>query len=90
MLVEEEKGKFTPKLVKLGRLWLNDLEREAAAEKSLDFQRESLRYHEVIAGLADDDEVLILPSASLYNAQEAFQKRMSGRMGIPGLTSNKK
>jgi Cu(I)/Ag(I) efflux system membrane fusion protein len=58
VLVEEEKGKFTPKLVKLGRLWLNDLERETAEEKSLDFQSESLRYHEVIAGLAGGDQIV--------------------------------
>ena len=41
---------------------------------------------EVVAGLDDDDQVLILPSASLVRAQESFQRRMSGRMGIPGLT----
>ena len=40
---------------------------------------------EVVAGLNDDDEVLILPSASLVRAQENFQRRLSGRMGIPGL-----
>ena len=40
---------------------------------------------EVVAGLAEDAEVLILPSASLVRAQESFQRRMSGRMGIPGL-----
>ena len=45
-----------------------------------------LDYAEVIAGLNDDDEVLILPSASLVRAQESFQQRMSGRMGIPGLS----
>ncbi len=45
-----------------------------------------LDYAEVVAGLEDDDHVLILPSASLVRAQESFQQRMSGRMGIPGLS----
>ena len=45
-----------------------------------------LDHAEVVAGLNDDDEVLILPSASLIRAQESFQQRMSGRMGIPGLS----
>ena len=45
-----------------------------------------LDYTEVVAGLVEDAEVLILPSASLVRAQESFQRRMSGRMGIPGLS----
>jgi len=45
-------------------------------------------YSEVVGGLEENDEVLILPSASLVNAQEAFQQRMSGRMGIPGLSKS--
>jgi hypothetical protein len=46
-----------------------------------------LDYAEVVAGLDDDDEVLILPSASLVRAQESFQQRISSRMGIPGLSN---
>jgi HlyD family secretion protein len=47
-------------------------------------------HSEIVAGLEEDDEVLILPSASLINAQQAFKERMSGRMGIPGLSSRGK
>ena len=43
---------------------------------------------EVIAGLEEDDQVLILPSAFLVRSQESFQRRMSARMGIPGLNRN--
>ena len=43
---------------------------------------------ELVAGLTEDDEVLVLPSASLVRAQESFQRRISGRMGIPGLSRN--
>lgn len=45
-----------------------------------------LDYAEVVFGLAEGDQVLILPSASLVRAQESFQRRISGRMGIPGLS----
>ncbi|MXY51960.1 MAG: efflux RND transporter periplasmic adaptor subunit [Gammaproteobacteria bacterium] len=45
-----------------------------------------LDHAEVVAGLDDDDNVLILPSASLVRAQESFQRRVSGRVGIPGLS----
>ena len=45
-------------------------------------------YSEVVWGLEESDEVLILPSASLVRAQESFQNRMSRRMGIPGLNQN--
>ncbi len=45
-----------------------------------------LDHSEVVFGLDEDDEVLLLPSASLVRAQESFQRRISGRTGIPGLS----
>ena len=45
-----------------------------------------LDYTEVIDGLSEGDFVLILPSASLVRAQQSFQRRISSRMGIPGMT----
>ena len=45
-----------------------------------------LDFAEVVAGLEDDDQVLILPSASLVRAQESFQQRIGRRTGIPGLS----
>ena len=45
-----------------------------------------LDFAEVVAGLEDNDQVLILPSASLVRAQESFRQRISGRVGIPGLS----
>jgi HlyD family secretion protein len=46
-----------------------------------------LDYSEVVAGLTEQDTVLILPSASLIQSQQEFQdriQRMTGR-GIPGV-----
>lgn len=46
-----------------------------------------LDYSEVVAGLDAEDRVLILPSASLVEAQQEFQERMNRFRGggIPGL-----
>jgi HlyD family secretion protein len=41
---------------------------------------------EVTAGLAEGDEVLVLPSSSLIETQERLQNFMRGRGGIPGIT----
>ncbi len=46
-----------------------------------------LDYAQVVSGLSPDDRVLILPSASLVQAQREFQERLSRFTGggIPGL-----
>jgi Cu(I)/Ag(I) efflux system membrane fusion protein len=58
VLVEEEKGRFRPQPVKLGRLWLNDRNREEEELTKLVFKREALRYHEVLAGLEEGEKVV--------------------------------
>ncbi len=45
-----------------------------------------LDYSEVVAGLAEGDTVLVLPSASLLASQREFQERVSNRVGgLPGV-----
>lgn len=47
-----------------------------------------LDYSEVTSGLTEQDTVLVLPSASLVNAQRQFQQRvqtMTGGGGLPGV-----
>jgi HlyD family secretion protein len=49
-----------------------------------------LDYSEVTSGLTEQDSVLILPSASLVQAQKEFtqrMQRMTGGGGIPGMSS---
>ena len=41
---------------------------------------------EITGGLAEGDEVLLLPSASLVEVQQQIQDAVSRRGGIPGLT----
>ena len=45
-----------------------------------------LDYSEVLAGLGDDDRVLLLPSSGLILAQKRFQDQMSRFMGMPGMS----
>ncbi|MDH5805330.1 MAG: efflux RND transporter periplasmic adaptor subunit [Gemmatimonadota bacterium] len=52
-----------------------------------------LDYAEVVNGLTSDDQILILPSASLIQAQEQFQERMNRMTGggaIPGMSSGRR
>ncbi len=50
-----------------------------------------LDYAQVVSGLSPDDRVLILPSASLVQAQQQFQERMArfSGGGLPGLGSTR-
>jgi HlyD family secretion protein len=41
---------------------------------------------EIVSGLGEGDQVLVLPSSSLLETQERLQNFMRGRGGIPGLT----
>lgn len=43
-----------------------------------------LDYSEVKSGLTEQDSVLLLPSASLIQAQQGLQERMSRNAGLPG------
>lgn len=50
-----------------------------------------LDYSEVVSGLTASDSVLLLPSASLLQAQEEWRnrmQRMTGGSGVPGMQSN--
>jgi HlyD family secretion protein len=52
-----------------------------------------LDYSEVISGLTEQDSVLVLPSASLVQAQKDFTQRvqrMTGGGGLPGMQSGSK
>jgi HlyD family secretion protein len=44
-----------------------------------------LDYSEVIAGLAENDAVFILPSSGLVENQQRFQQQMRNMMGMPGM-----
>ncbi len=46
-----------------------------------------LDYSEVKSGLTAQDSVLLLPSASLIQAQQGLQERMSRNSGLPGQSS---
>jgi hypothetical protein len=43
-----------------------------------------LDWSEVRSGLVEGDSVMLLPSASLIQAQQGLQERMSRNSGLPG------
>lgn len=50
-----------------------------------------LDYSEVVSGLREDDQVLMLPSASLLQQQDEWRtrmQRMTGGTGLPGMNQN--
>jgi len=58
VLVEESPGRFRPRLVRLGRLWLVDREQAAGERNDLVFKKAAHRYHEVLEGLESGDHVV--------------------------------
>jgi Cu(I)/Ag(I) efflux system membrane fusion protein len=59
VFIDEGGGKFTPRAVKLGAMWLDDANAVASVDKSLPFYRGGQRYHEVLEGLAEGDLVVV-------------------------------
>lgn len=43
-------------------------------------------YTQVLSGLAEGDEIIVLPSASMLRQQEQFRERIRGVTGVPGMT----
>jgi Cu(I)/Ag(I) efflux system membrane fusion protein len=58
VIVDEGGGKFRPQPVRLGRRWVDDRAGRRHEESAFVFQKESLRYHEVLAGLVEGDRVV--------------------------------
>lgn len=42
-------------------------------------------FTEVLSGLSEGDELIVLPSASMLRQQEQFRERMRGVSGVPGM-----
>ena len=48
-----------------------------------------LEYSEVVAGLAENDTILVLPSASLVQSEDAFRQRTQRMGALPGVQQPK-
>jgi hypothetical protein len=44
-----------------------------------------LEYSQIIDGIKENDQVLILPSSGLIERQERMQERLNQRMSMPGM-----
>lgn len=47
-----------------------------------------MEYSQIISGLAENDQILVLPSSGLVEQQERMQNRLNQRMRLPGTGSN--
>ena len=81
VLVEEAKGQFRPQPVELGRKWVEDIEREESERERLVFQRESIRYHEVLGGLDVGDRV-VTSGNFLLGSESQLQGALSKMLGV--------
>ncbi|NIM19152.1 MAG: DUF3347 domain-containing protein [Candidatus Latescibacteria bacterium] len=81
VLVEEEPGKFRPQPVELGRMWVNDIEREESEHKTLVFKREAIRYHEIIAGLNEGERV-VTSGNFLLGSESKLQGALAKMLGV--------
>jgi Cu(I)/Ag(I) efflux system membrane fusion protein len=80
VLVEEGPGRFRPQPVRLGRMWLDDGQRANEERSSLVFKQESLRYHEVLAGLREG-EVVVTSGNFLLGSESQLQGALSKMLG---------
>ncbi|MBI4563997.1 MAG: efflux RND transporter periplasmic adaptor subunit [Planctomycetes bacterium] len=72
-MCHDGKGRFRPTLLRLGRMWLHPAEPDAPRWNALDFALDQYeRYHEVLGGLAEGDEVVVAGNF-LLSAEAQFQ-----------------
>lgn len=83
VLVEQEPGRFRPQIVRLGRMWLEDTERERSQRAQLAFKREAVRFHEVLEGLAEDDAV-VTSGNFLLGSESQLQGALANMMAMEG------
>lgn len=68
-----------------GRYWVFIRRGDAPLAVSVSTGVTDLDYSEVLAGLAEGDEVLLLPSSGLVQSQQRIQEQMRRFTGMPGM-----
>ncbi|VAX36079.1 Probable Co/Zn/Cd efflux system membrane fusion protein [hydrothermal vent metagenome] len=72
VIVQQGKGTFQPREVKIGQRWMYSNRHKTQSRGELDFGSERLRYHEVLSGLNPGEQV-VTAGAFLLNAESQFQ-----------------
>ena len=68
-----------------GTYWVVVLENGKPVPRTVRTGVTDFGYSEVISGLTYNEQVIILPSADLFERQERLQERISQRMHLPGM-----
>lgn len=69
-----------------GRYWVFVKRKEGPVAVSVTTGVTDLDHSEVLDGLAEGDEVLLLPSSGLVQSQQRMQEQMRRFTGVPGMT----
>ncbi len=72
VIVQQGKGVFQPREVKLGQRWMFSKNQDPESRGKLDFGSERQRYHEMLAGLSPGEQV-VTAGAFLLSAESQFQ-----------------
>ncbi len=70
-----------------GTYWLFVLQDGEPVAKNIVAGLTDLDYSEVVSGVTDGDQILLLPSSDLIMSQDRFKKWMGGAIGMPGMRS---
>lgn len=70
-----------------GTYWLFVLQDGEPVARNIVAGLTDLDYSEVVSGVTDGDQILLLPSSDLIMSQDRFKKWMGGAIGMPGMRS---
>ena len=71
-----------------GNYWVLLVENEVLIPKSVRTGITDLEHSEIVDGLKENEEVLMLPSSGLIERQERLQERLNQRMRLPGMRNS--
>jgi hypothetical protein len=68
-----------------GEYWVLVVQNETLIPRKVKTGITDLEYSEVVDGLNENENILILPSSGLIERQERMQERLNSRMSLPGM-----
>jgi len=72
-----------------GKYWIFVMRNEEPYAQYIQTGLTDLDYSEVVAGIENDEQIILLPSSDLIMSQDRFKKWMGDVVGVPGMKSDK-